>query len=169
MRISATVSAAALLVGCATPAHIPTWAHPDLPKDSERTKDLAMLNTAECYQQARGMVPQPAAPRAVPVPPPSSYTTTGTYTNYGGIGVINATTRPQGGFSQGLASGANLGAAVAHNKAVSDANQQVMALTGACMRMRGWIDISTPEGRNKLRATSTPSTGAFDDLPDKAK
>lgn len=169
MRLAILVFSAFLISGCASSVHIPQWAHPDLPEDSERTRDLAMLHTADCYQQVRNAVHQPVAPHAIPMPAPSSYTTTGTYTNYGGIGVLNTTTNPQGGFSSGLASGANLGAAIAHNRALSDANKQAMALTSACMRMRGWIDVSTLEGKEKLRAALIPSSGAFDDLPEKDK
>lgn len=160
---------AVILSGCATPVHIPSWAHPDFAHNPELQRDAATLSTAECYQTARTMITMPSAPNPIPVPAPSSYTTTGTYANYGGFGVLNTTTRPSGSFSAGMASGANLGAAIAHSKAVNDANNHIMAVTSSCMRMRGWIDVSTPEGMQKLNAILAPKRGAFDDLPEKKK
>lgn|GEM_PF-3006083 len=141
--------AAASLVGCASTA---TWQHPAKAGEGH---DGATMALADCESYAAGRTPMPKLQGYMPVPAPTSYNTTGTYTNYGSYGSFQGTTTANSGFASGYASGANMGANIANAYALSAARDKEEKLTAACMRTLGWIDTSSPEGLAKFKQATS--------------
>ncbi|CAN7347364.1 hypothetical protein LJR074_001990 [Acidovorax sp. LjRoot74] len=85
------------------------------------------------------------------IPAPTSYTTRGTYSQYGSQGTFNATTTANPGFASNFASGYNSGAALGDAIASIQYQKRIAEVTTACMRTQGWIDTSTPEGQAQFK------------------
>ena len=146
-----------LLAGCATTKE--QWAHPKY-AGQPNAKDMAIIAKAECDSYASGRTPYPKnAPAYMPVPDPSSYTTTGTYQSNGATGgTYTARTTANNSFATGFANGWNQGAAIAAAMAQSEAEARMHEISAACMRAQGWIDINTEEGKASLQNAITGGT-----------
>lgn len=138
----------ALLVGCSTPA---TWQHPARAGDGH---DGATMALAACESYASGTGPAPMPTSRMEVPAPTSYTTVGTYSQYGSSGTLNATTTPNSGFASKYASGSNAAADLIDAFESARYRKRIGTITQACMRTQGWIDTSTPEGQTKFKQDS---------------
>lgn len=160
IRFVAITTAAVALTGCATTA---TWQHPARMGDGH---DGATMALAECQAYASGTGSAPAPTARMDVPAPTSYTTRGTYTDYGSHGTFSGTTRANGSFASGFASGYNSGAAIGDAIASIQYQKRIGEVTAACMRTQGWVDTSTPEGKTKFQsivaasASNDAKTGA---------
>jgi hypothetical protein len=97
------------------------------------------------------MTPMPKFQGYMPIPSPTSYTTTGTLNTYGNYHSFQASTTPNSGFAGSYAAGANMGANIANAFAAGAARKREEELTKACMRKTGWIDTSTPEGEAQFK------------------
>jgi hypothetical protein len=133
------------LTGCATTA---VWQHPARMGGGH---DGATMALAECQAFASGTGPAPIPTARMDVPAPNSYTTRGTYSQYGSYGNFNATTTANPGFASNFASGYNSGAAIADAIASIQYQKRIAEVTTACMRTQGWIDTSTPEGQTQFK------------------
>jgi len=144
---AALLTGSILLAGCATK---PVWEHPTL-AGRPNAADAAILAQAECDAYAAGRAPKPSSPVYMPVPAPTTYSTTGTYQNYGNTGSYTATTvarpNPASSFANGFNTGAAFGAAFAQ----AQAEKRARDISAACMRSLGWVDTSTPEGKAKFQ------------------
>ncbi len=145
IRLVVTIASLAVLAGCATTA---IWQHPDRMGDGH---DGATMALAECQAYAAGTGPAPTPTTRIDVPAPTSYTTRGTYTDYGSYGILRATTTPNAGFASGVASGYNSGAAIGDAIASVQYQKRIGEITAACMRTQGWIDTSSPEGQTRFK------------------
>ena len=148
----AIVSAAFVgLAGCASTA---VWQHPSRAGEGH---DGATMALAECQSYAAGTGPAPAPTARMDVPAPTSYTTRGTYTQYGNYGTFRGTTTANGGFNSNFASGYNSGAALGDAIASIGFQKRLKDVTDACMRTQGWIETSTPEGQAKFKQDAAAS------------
>jgi hypothetical protein len=141
------LAGAALLSGCAATEQ---WAHPAL-EGSPKASDTATLEMARCNNFAATGIPPAEPPMYTPVPAPTVYNTTGSYQNYGAGGYYSATTTASGGFASGLAQGANAGASIGAAIRQARVRNERHKVAVACMHQRGWIDVSTDEGRAELQ------------------
>ena len=134
-----------LMSGCASN---PIWSHPDVTGDGG---DMATLAFAECQAYASGTAYAPVRSSRMDVPQPTSYTATGTVQRIGQVGYINGTATANSTFGSKFASGFNSAAGMADAIEVGRYRRQVEEVANACMRTKGWIDTSTPEGQSKLK------------------
>lgn len=154
---------AAVVSGCATTKE--QWNHPGLVGRTD-VADHALLASAECNAYAAGLAPLPPAPVFMPVPAPTSYT----YQSYGSGGRYSGTITANSGFASGFAAGSNMGAALGAAIVQAQEKERTREVSAACMRMQGWIDAGTEEGKLKLQqavgasamtgATTTPNPSA---------
>lgn len=144
-RLIVVTAALAMLTGCATKA---IWQNPARMGDGH---DGATMALAECEAYASGTGPAPIPTSRMDVPAPSSYTTRGTYSQYGSYGTFNATTTANAGFASNFASGYNAGASIGDAIASIQYQKRIAEVTRACMRTQGWIDTSTPEGQARFK------------------
>lgn len=154
IRFSISAAVLVALAGCASTA---MWQHPT---QAGGGHDGATMALAECQSYAAGRTPMPKMQAYMPIPEPTSYRTTGSYSSYGNYGTFQATTTPSGGFASGYASGANMGANIANAYAVSAARDREEKLAAACMRTLGWIDTSLPEGQEKFKQLTSSALAA---------
>lgn len=145
VRFIASTGALMILTACATTA---TWQHPARMGDGH---DGATMALAECQAYASGTGPAPTPTARMDVPAPTSYTTQGTYTDYGSYGTFRGTTRANGGGAASFASGYNSGAAIGDAIASIQYQNRIKEVTAACMRTQGWVDTSTPEGQTRFK------------------
>jgi uncharacterized protein YceK len=150
-RFAVVFGVLAALSGCAT---VPSWEHPSRAKAGS---DEATIALAECQSYAAGLTPMPRLQAGTPMPGPTSYSTTGTITDYGSYLTFRGTTTASSTFASRYAAGANAGANIANAYAVAAARGREDALTAACMRTQGWVDTSTPEGKEKLTQVAKAS------------
>lgn len=158
---------AAVVSGCATTKE--QWNHPGLAGRADAA-DHALLASAECNAYAAGLAPVPTEPVFMPIPAPTSYTTYGTYQRYGSGGTYSGTISANSGFASGFAAGSNMGAALGAAIVQAQEKERTREVSAACMRMQGWIDAGTEEGKLKLQqavgasamtgATTTPNPSA---------
>ncbi len=154
---SSVLLVSVFLAGCVSPAQ---WTHPQL-QGKANAADLATLATADCYAYAAGRAPAPQPVMGyMPTPAPTSYTTYGTASTYGNQTAFNATTYSSGGFASGFAAGSNAGASLGNAIVVSQARRRIKNISDACMRTQGWVDASTPEGKEELQSATPASAGA---------
>ena len=145
VRYAVALTSMLMLLGCASTAK---WQHPMAPNEDADTMTIAL---AECESYAAGMTPMPKFQGYMPIPSPTSYTTTGTLNTYGNYHSFQASTTPNSGFAGSYAAGANMGADIANAFAAAAARKREEELTKACMRKTGWIDTSTPEGEAQFK------------------
>lgn len=146
-KILVSITTCAVFAGCASTAQ---WMRPDL-QGKPHAKDLATIAQTECDAYAEGTGPAPRPTQYMPTPAPSSYTTTGTYTDNGGYGSFTARTRANNSFASGYASGYNTGASIGDAIVEVQMQKRRKRLSDACMRAQGWIDASTPDGQEELK------------------
>jgi hypothetical protein len=139
-RVVLSAMAAVFVSGCASTA---VWRHPERMGDGH---DGATMALAECRAYASGLAPAPMPSTRMDVPPPTSYTSRGTYTQYGNTGYYSGTTRANNSFGSNFASGYNAGASMAEAIEAMQRQDDIQKVTTACMRKLGWVDTSTPAG-----------------------
>ena len=149
LQSAGVVAAIVALSGCASTA---TWQHPARAGDGH---DGATMAWAECQRYAAGTGPAPRMTARMDVPGPTSYTTRGTYSQYGSTGTFNAITTANQGAGSSFASGYNAGASLGDAFAEIARQRQQKSVATACMRTLGWIDTSTPEGQAQFKQAAT--------------
>ena len=78
VRYAVALTSMLMLLGCASTAK---WQHPMAPNEDADTMTIAL---AECESYAAGMTPMPKFQGYMPIPSPTSYTTTGTLNTISG-------------------------------------------------------------------------------------
>lgn len=155
-RLALVVVVLTAIGGCANTSN---WQHPLQPAGSA---DEATLALAECQRYAAGTGPAPTP--KMDVPAATSFTTRGTYTQYGSNGTFSATTTARQSGQANFATGYNAGASIGDAFAEIAHQNRVKEVTAACMRKQGWIDTKSPEGeelfKQALASTSSRNTAS---------
>ena len=86
VRYAVALTSMLMLLGCASTAK---WQHPLAPREDADTMTIAL---AECESYAAGITPMPKFQGYMPIPSPTSYTTTGTLNTYGNYSSFQANT-----------------------------------------------------------------------------
>jgi len=146
--------AATILAGCAI-GPTEKWENPKY-AGNPNAADIGILELEECNAYASGRAPRHAGPIFMPAPQPTSYTTTGSYQRYGNIGgSYTATTTANNTAATSFATGFNTGSALGAAIMQAHAEKRMHTISAACMRMKGWIDVSTEEGKTRFQQVAS--------------